>query len=106
MIMPHILNTLNEAGVPDQDITIIVVVGGHRPNTEEEFKALCGEEVFQRVKIVNHDAHKLEDMIYFGKTSRGTEVSINKLVAEADRLIMTGGIVYHYMVGYAGLLFH
>ena len=102
MIMPHIINTLNEAGVPDQNIIIINVVGGHRSNTEEEFKAICGDDVVQRVKIVNHDAHKLEDMVYLGKTSRGTEVSINKIVAEADRLIMTGGIVYHYMVGYGG----
>lgn len=102
MVMPHIVNTLNEAGVPDQNITIINVVGGHRSNTEEEFKALCGEDVFKRVKIVNHDARKLENMVYLGKTSRGTEVSINKIVAEADRLIMTGGIVYHYMVGYGG----
>jgi len=102
MIMPHIINTLNETGVPDQNITIINVVGGHRLNTEEEFKALCGDEVYQRVKIVNHDARKLEDMVYLGKTSRGTEVSINKLVVEADRLILTGGIIYHYMVGYGG----
>lgn len=102
LIMPHIVNTLNEAGVPDQNITIINVVGGHRSNTEEEFIALCGEDVCHRVKVVNHDAHKVEEMVYLGKTSRGTEVSITKLVAEADRLIMTGGIVYHYMVGYGG----
>ena len=37
-----------------------------------------------------------------GKTSRGTEVSINRVVAEADRIILTGGIIYHYMVGYGG----
>jgi nickel-dependent lactate racemase len=29
-------------------------------------------------------------------------VAINKIAAEADRIILTGGAVYHYMVGYGG----
>jgi nickel-dependent lactate racemase len=41
-------------------------------------------------------------MVYYGKTSRGTEVSLNRAVAEADRVILTGGVIYHYMVGYGG----
>lgn len=32
----------------------------------------------------------------------GTEVSVNRLVAEADKVICTGGVIYHYMVGYGG----
>ena len=102
LVLPVVLDNLNKAGVPDSNISIIVVVGGHRQNTEQEFKQLCGEEVFKRVKVVNHDAFDTDNMVYLGKTSRGTEVSINRIVAEADRLIMTGGIIYHYMVGYGG----
>lgn len=102
LVLPVILDTLNNAGIPDGDITILIVVGGHRLNTEEEFKLLCGEDVFRRVKIINHDARDGKNMVYLGKTSHGTEVFINRLVYEADRLIMTGGIVYHYMVGYGG----
>jgi nickel-dependent lactate racemase len=29
-------------------------------------------------------------------------VAINRVVADADRIILTGGIIYHYMVGYGG----
>jgi nickel-dependent lactate racemase len=102
LILPTVLNTLTAAGIPDRDISILVALGGHRPNTEEEFKLICGEEVFQRIKVVNHDACDLENMVYFGKTHRGTEVSINRLACEADRLILTGGIVYHPLAGYSG----
>ena len=102
LILPLILNELNGAGVPDENITVLIVVGGHRLNTEAEFKQLCSEEVCRRVKVMNHDAWDEENMVYYGKTSRGTEVSLNRVVAEADRLIMTGGIIYHYMVGYGG----
>ena len=102
LILPVMLDELNAAGVPDKNITILIVVGGHRQNTEEEFKTLCGETVCHRVRVLNHDAWDEANMVYMGKTSRGTEVSVNRLVAEADRVIMTGGIIYHYMVGYGG----
>jgi nickel-dependent lactate racemase len=102
LILPEIIGTLNQAGVPDKNITIIIAVGGHRQNTEQEFIQICGQEICQRITVLNHDAWDEDNMVYLGKTSRGTEVSINRLVAEADRVILTGGIVYHYMVGYGG----
>jgi nickel-dependent lactate racemase len=102
LTLPLLINYLNEAGVPDENITIIIAVGGHRKNTESEFAQICGEEIYNRVKIVNHDAWDTDNMVYYGKTSRGTSVSINRLVAEADKVILTGGIIYHYMVGYGG----
>ncbi|HWR06558.1 nickel-dependent lactate racemase [Sporomusa sp.] len=102
LVLPEIIATLNQAGVPDGNITIIIAVGGHRQNTREEFVQLCGQDICQRIKVINHDAWDEDNMVYLGKTSRGTEVAINKLAAEADRLILTGGIVYHYMAGYGG----
>ncbi|WP_371374042.1 nickel-dependent lactate racemase [Sporomusa aerivorans] len=102
LVLPEVLTTLNEAGVPDENITIIIAVGGHRKNTEQEFIQLCGQEICRRVKVVNHDAWDFENMVYYGKTGRGTEVYINKIAAQADRLILTGGIIYHYMAGFGG----
>ncbi|HWR40996.1 MAG TPA: nickel-dependent lactate racemase [Patescibacteria group bacterium] len=102
VILPEILDTLNAAGVKDEDVTILIAVGGHRQNTAAEFIQLCGEAVCRRVRVLNHDAWDTENMVYLGKTSRGTEVSVNRIVAEADRVILTGGIIYHYMVGYGG----
>ncbi|MBW1766499.1 MAG: nickel-dependent lactate racemase [Deltaproteobacteria bacterium] len=101
-ILPVLIKTLNETGVPDENITIVIAMGGHRQNTEEEFIEICGKEICRRVKVVNHDAWDTKNMVYLGKTSRGTEVSVNKIIKEVDRLILTGGIVYHYLVGYGG----
>jgi nickel-dependent lactate racemase len=52
--------------------------------------------------VVNHDAFDAERMVRLGRTSRGTEVKISRTAMEADRLILTGGAVYHYMAGYGG----
>jgi len=100
--LPILIGALNEAGIADENITIIIAVGGHRQNTEGEFVELCGEEICHRVKVINHDPWDMDNMVYLGKTSRGTEVSVNRIIREVDKLILTGGVVYHYLVGYGG----
>ena len=99
--LPALLEYLNEAGLSDDQVSIVIGVGAHRLNTESEFIELCSENVCHRVRVVNHDAWD-SNMTYLGKTSRGTEVAVNPIVAEADRLILTGGVVYHYMAGFGG----
>jgi nickel-dependent lactate racemase len=101
-VLPVLIETLNEAGIPDANITILIVVGAHRLNTEGEFVELCGKEICHRIRVLNHDCWDTPNMVYLGKTSRGTEVSVNRLAVEADRLILTGGVIYHYMAGYGG----
>jgi lactate racemase len=102
LVLPTLFDTISRTGIPDENVSILVVVGGHRQNTREEMELLCGDDVCRRVNVVNHNARDLQNMVYLGKTSRGTEVSINRVAAEADRIILTGGIIYHYMVGYGG----
>jgi nickel-dependent lactate racemase len=102
LTLPILIDSLNEAGIADKNITVIIAVGAHRQNTAEELKELCTEAVCNRVKVVNHNAWDTDNMVYYGKTSRGTEVSFNRIVVEADRVILTGGVIYHYMVGYGG----
>jgi len=101
-VLPVLLETLNEGGVSDANITLLIVVGAHRLNTETEFVELCGKEVCHRIRVVNHDCWDEKNMVYLGKTSRGTEVSVNRIALEADKLILTGGVIYHYMSGYGG----
>lgn len=97
-----LIDYLNQAGVPDSKITVIIAVGNHRLNTEAEFVEICSHRVCHRIKVVNHDARDMKNMVYLGRTSRGTEVSLNRIVVESDKVILTGGVVYHFMVGYGG----
>jgi len=102
LTLPLLIDYLNEAGIRDQDITVIIAVGAHRQNSEAECVELCSREVYDRVTVLNHNAWDGDNMVHFGKTSRGTEVAVNRVVANADRVILTGGVIYHYMVGYGG----
>ena len=102
LFLPTLLNELNVGGVPDSDITLVVALGAHRHHTHEENIAVYGQEVVDRIAIVQSYAPTKEDFVCVGTTSRGVDVYFNKHVVDADKVILTGGIVYHLMAGFGG----
>jgi len=99
--LPVLLNELNEAGVQDEKITVVIATGEHRPQTAEEDRLIVGEEAYKRVRVINHDSHA-KDLVQLGNSTRGTEIAINRTVYESDRVILTGGISYHMVAGFGG----
>ncbi|MCS7232815.1 MAG: nickel-dependent lactate racemase [Synergistetes bacterium] len=103
IILPILLNELNESGIPDKDITIVVATGTHRPNTMEECAKMYGEEVLRRVKVINHSPYDPSSLVYLGETPTSRiPVEVNKFVFEADFRITTGVIEPHLFAGYSG----
>lgn len=101
VFVPIIIEELNRAGIPDKDITILFANGLHKAMTEGEMQRIIGEEIYGRVNIVQHDGVN-GDFTLVGTTSRGNKVYINKVVTDADRVILTGGIILHHLAGYGG----
>ena len=102
LFLPTLLNELNVAGIPDADISLVVALGAHRHHTAAEDIMTFGQQVVDRIEIVQSHAPETDQFVYIGKTSRGNEVSLNKHVVNADKVIMTGGIVHHLMAGFGG----
>ena len=100
--MPVFLDEMNRLGVPDENMKIVFSLGTHRNMTHDEMVEAVGAEVASRVKMINSDCHVDQDFLYFGQTSRGTPVLINKNICDVDHVILTGTIVYHYFSGYGG----
>ncbi len=98
-LLPPILKELNEAGLSNGQITIVFGLGVHRKQTEEEKKKLVGEEVYNQVKCIDHD---IDDCVKIGITKRGNEISIFKEVLDADFIIATGNLEFHYFAGFSG----
>ena len=101
-IIPVILDELNRAGVADKDITVLISLGTHRYMTAQEIKECYGQEVIQRVAIVNHEWKDETNLVEVGSTPSGIPVSVNKLAWEADYLMAVGSIVPHNFAGYGG----
>lgn len=97
-VLPAVLDEIKSAGVPDEDVSIVLALGSHRGHTDEEKKKLCGEKVFEQYQILDSNG----EMVHLGYTANGTPVDIYKPVAEADKVVCLGNIEYHYFAGYSG----
>lgn len=101
-ILPVLLEALNACSVSDDRIRILVAYGAHQPMNEPQTRALLGDEIVTKVRVVHHDARADADLVHLGETSRGTPVAFNRLAVEADRIILTGMIMPHYFAGFTG----
>ena len=102
LILPPILHTLEQAGIPRERITILVATGLHRPNEGEELVALVGAQIAAQYRILNHRARDRETLVHIGETSCGAPIWIDKAYIEADLKISTALIEPHLMAGFSG----
>jgi nickel-dependent lactate racemase len=100
--LPVLLPRLLSVGVKAEDVCIVVALGIHRPLEKKELRELVGRETWARFRVVNHDPEAEEGNIALGVTTGGIRVEVNREVAMSDRIILTGGITYHYFAGYGG----
>ncbi len=102
LLTAPIIDELNRGGIEDDNITIISATGDHREQTPAEHRLIVGREAYRRCRVYDHRAHRRDELSYLGTTSFGTPVAINNMVLQADRVILTGGIVYHFLAGWGG----
>ncbi|SPE39636.1 conserved hypothetical protein [Candidatus Sulfopaludibacter sp. SbA3] len=102
LILPPIIRTLNASGVLDRDIFIVFALGIHRQQTDDERKLIVGDEIYSRIRCFDHVSTDEANLVEIGTTSFGNRVEINREVWEADRIILTGEIIYHLIAGYSG----
>ena len=98
-ILPPIVRELLDAGCDPGEITVVFALGSHRGHTDEERRHLAGDLVYDTVRCEDSDPN---DCVNLGTTSAGTPVDITRRVAEADFVICTGNIEFHYFAGYSG----
>lgn len=90
----------SQSQIPYENMVIVVALGTHRGHSEEEQKKVVGEYVYNRVKVLNHDA-TADDLVFMGTTRQGTDVWVNALAVNR-KVILIGGTVHHLMAGFGG----
>jgi len=100
--LPPLLGRLSQAGIPRENITILIATGLHRPATENEIREICGAEIAGSYRVVNHDARNLDSHQYLGTTRSGTPVYIDGRFISAGLHITLGFIEPHLMLGFSG----
>lgn len=101
-IAPLIVERLNERGLSDSQIEILIGGGIHRPPTTVEINRILGEPIASRFAVHHHDANDDSSIARLGHTSRGTPVELNRRLLENDHVIALGAITFHYFAGFSG----
>ena len=102
IILPPILQTLEDGGVRRDDVTIVVGTGLHRPSRPDEHRRILGDEILSRYRVVDHVAKDRATLEYLLTTARGIEVWLNREYMQADIRIVTGFVEPHLFGGYSG----
>lgn len=83
-------------------VRYLVATGMHRAPTEEEYRFIFGD-LYDQIKedVYAHDAKKSETVL-LGTSKYGTPLRFNKMVVDADRIIVISSVEPHYFAGYTG----
>lgn len=100
VILNLVLSQLNDAGIPDNKITILIALGAHRPMNRQDFIKKLGESIVDRINIENH--HPYENLVYIRDSEKGTPIYLNKTYNDADLKIAIGTVLPHPLAGYGG----
>jgi nickel-dependent lactate racemase len=101
LYLPLLVEEIKKGGARDDDIFFLIGTGTHRPHSPDEHRLILGEKLYGRYKVLDHEC-RTAATTDFGTTSFGTPVRINKMATDADHVILTGAIVYHFLSGWSG----
>ena len=101
LMVPAVLDEIADV-VDIADVVVLVATGTHRGNTEAELRAMLGDAVVDRVRVVNHDARDDESLVWMGVHGNGVPVWLNRHWVEADVRITTGFVEPHFFAGFSG----
>jgi len=101
-LLPPLLRALNEAGVGDERISVLIALGTHRYMSRAEMRRRFGSELCSRVAVLNHAWRDPGTFADLGFSERGTPLLVNRLAVQADLVIAVGSIVPHIYAGWGG----
>ena len=98
LLIPWIVQ---ELGIPDECVTILVGTGTHRGSTPEELRKMLGAAA-SRFRVLNHDCEAAGDLVRLGTSHCGGECWMNRHWVGADLRVATGFIEPHFYAGFSG----
>jgi nickel-dependent lactate racemase len=102
LILPVLLDELEQAGIPPKNITLLNGLGTHRAQTGSELRGMLGDRIVEGYRCLQHNCSDEANLVSLGVTARGHPVRINRDYLEADVRILTGFIEPHFFAGFSG----
>lgn len=91
--------------IREKNKIFIIATGCHRQCSLDEYEMIFGKEIYAELNAKNevhdHDS-KHDEMVFLGESKNGTQMYLNKIVADAKKVIVIGSVEPHYFAGYTG----
>jgi nickel-dependent lactate racemase len=89
--------------LPASSIEVLVATGTHRAPTDAELDYIFGPTRQALAKcIYSHDCRDENSLVHLGYTSRGTPVTVNRKLADAECLVCVNSVEPHFFAGFTG----
>ena len=89
---------------PRRELSFVIATGTHRAALPDEIERLVGPDIARAYagRITSHDARDDSQLVRIGRTPRGTDVEVNRLLADARSVLLINSVEPHYFAGYTG----
>ena len=101
-ILQPLMEIIERTGVLRQNIVLLIGNGMHRPSTLDERIRMYGQDIVDRYRIVDHDCEDWSSLVLAAKTTKDTEVYLNRVFYDSDIKIVSGLVEAHFMTGISG----
>ncbi|MHA2089246.1 MAG: lactate racemase domain-containing protein [Candidatus Kariarchaeaceae archaeon] len=97
-----ILKTLSDIAPNHKIDQILIATGSHEEPSKKQLKSLLrGSDTKLGCKVSIHDAYS-NNHVHLGRTSRGTDVWVNRIILEYDHILTINSVEPHYFAGFTG----
>lgn len=101
-IINLLVRRLIQFGIEPANIAIIFATGIHRRVSAAEKAQLLTPFIAQRIRTIDHDAYDPANLIQIGTARDGSPIEVNRALKEFSKVILTGGVGFHYFAGFTG----
>ena len=98
--LPVILEELQAAGVPQEEIRFLCAVGTYGPLNRKETVQKLGEDIVENYPVYSHNCY--EHCVKIGVNSRGDDVLVDAEFMRCEMRIGIGCVAPHPINGYSG----
>ncbi|MEM4476976.1 MAG: nickel-dependent lactate racemase [Candidatus Korarchaeum sp.] len=100
-VLPILLDQLNDLGIRDELISLVVALGTHRPMTQPELELKYGEAV-ERIEVIQPDFRDPEKQVKIGLMPSGAPIEVTRELSKVDLSIGIGCVTPHHVSGFSG----
>ena len=102
ILLQAIIKELNNYGILDSQIIVLIATGLHRPSRDVERESILGKKLYERIECIDHVATDMKNLTSLGVSNNGIPIYINKHYLESEIKILTGYVEPHFFFGFSG----